>query len=48
MKTWQSVLPYYHNPDIADPESLEAPDHSYEFMREACMESCGRCQDKVR
>ena len=36
------------HPDLDDPDSIEASDHSYEFMREACMESCGRCQDKVR
>ena len=30
------------------PDSFEAVDHSYEFMREACMETCGRCKNNVR
>ena len=31
-----------------DPSSNESINHSYEFMREACMETCGRCENNVR
>ena len=31
-----------------DPLSNGSINHSYEFMREACMETCGRCENNVR
>ena len=43
---WASVKPDSCKPH-PDPLSAESLDHSYQFMREACMESCGRCQDFV-
>ena len=43
---WAKVKPDSCKPH-PDPSSAESLDHSYQFMREACMESCGRCQDNV-
>ena len=44
---WAKTKPNSCDPH-PDPGSQESAENSYEFMREACMESCGRCQDKVR
>ena len=45
---WAKKKPDSCHPSQESPESDEFLKHSYEFMREGCMESCGRCGNDVR